>query len=59
MVAFAPMFQRAGLFQGPMNDTNIYLYGGSSPDVNTSFPGYQSPQSGQYTLWGFDTIIHA
>jgi len=55
---WAPIYQLAALFQGPENDTNIYVYGGSSPDVNTSFPGYQWPYSNQYTLWGFDTITH-
>src|ERR1700733_7246513 len=55
---FAPIFQRAALFQGPTKDTNVYLYGGSSPDVNMSFPGYQWPYSSQYVLWGFDTITH-
>jgi hypothetical protein len=59
--SWVPILQRAALFHGPENDTNVYLYGGSSPDVNTSFPGYQSPilNSNQYTLWGFDTVNHS
>lgn len=54
-----PIVEHGALYHGPISDPRIYLYGGATPDVNTSFPGYQQPTSDQYSLWGFDTNSHS
>lgn len=51
-----PQVVRGALYQGMAGDNNIYLYGGSTSYVNTSFPGYQGPGSDLYTLWSYDTV---
>ena len=53
-----PIVERGALYHGPTSDSKVYLYGGITSDVNTSFPGYQAPSSSQYSLWGFDTSSH-
>lgn len=50
-----PLVVDAALYSGPTTDTSIYLYGGTTSYVNTSFPGYQDPTSSQYALWSYDT----
>ncbi|KAK7754885.1 hypothetical protein SLS62_003199 [Diatrype stigma] len=52
---YVPKVQSGALFQGQPDDPQIYLYGGVTPDVNTSFTDYQAPTTNQYTLWGFNT----
>ena len=50
-----PLVVDAALYPGSSDDNNIYLYGGTVSNVNTSFPGYQKPSSSQYALWSYDT----
>jgi hypothetical protein len=45
-----PRVQSAALFQGAPGDTQIYLYGGVTPTINTTFPHWQWPTTNQYTL---------
>lgn len=47
-----PIVQNAALFHGGLNDETLYLYGGVTPTINTSFPNYQTVTADQYTLWG-------
>ncbi|KAI9740608.1 MAG: hypothetical protein M1834_005189 [Cirrosporium novae-zelandiae] len=54
----SPIFQNGALFQGPPSDSQIYLYGGATTSINTSFPDWQQTYSNQYNLWGFDTESH-
>ncbi|ORY70271.1 uncharacterized protein BCR38DRAFT_421626 [Pseudomassariella vexata] len=55
---YVPDVQMGALFHGPADDTQVYLDGGVTPDINTSFTGWQSPTAKQYNLWGFDTESH-
>jgi hypothetical protein len=48
-----PNVQNAAIFRGPVNDPQIYLYGGVTPSINQSFPGWQWPTTNQYTLYVF------
>ena len=48
---------RGALYQGPPGDASIYMYGGSTPDLNTSFPGWRPPAPATYSLWSYDTAI--
>lgn len=52
-----PLVGRGVLYQGPPDDDNIYLYGGTTDYSNSSFPGWRSPDSPTYSLWVFDTVI--
>lgn len=45
-----PIVQSGALFHGMPNDSQIYLFGGVTPDVNTSFPEFQTPTTSQYAL---------
>ena len=49
-----PVMSRGALFYGSDSDANIYLYGGAVSYVNSSFPGFHSPQPAQYALWSYD-----
>lgn len=49
-----PVLSRGALFYGSANDSNIYLWGGTTSYWNTSFPGFEAPTSQQYSLWSFD-----
>lgn len=51
-----PLVVNAALYPGASNDTNIYLYRGTVSFVNTSFPGFEWPESEQYSLWSYDTV---
>ncbi|CAJ2514047.1 Uu.00g021660.m01.CDS01 [Anthostomella pinea] len=53
-----PKVQSGALFHGTPDDDQVYLYGGVTPDVNTSFADWQAPTTNQYTLWGFNTKSH-
>ena len=46
-----PKVQSGALFPGTSNDTQIYLYGGVTPDGNTSFPEWQAPTTQNHTLY--------
>ena len=37
------------------DDTNIYLWGGTTSFTNTSFPGFESPTPAKHSLWAYDT----
>ena len=49
-----PVLSRGALFYGSANDSNIYLWGGTTSYWNTSFPGFEAPTPQQYSLWSFD-----
>ncbi|KAI1081449.1 hypothetical protein F5B20DRAFT_569830 [Whalleya microplaca] len=53
-----PIVQSGALFHGMLDDPQVYLYGGMTPDSNTSFVDWQAPTTSQYALWGFDTQTH-
>lgn len=48
------MLSRGALFYSSANDSNIYLWGGTTSYSNTSFPGYEAPIPQEYSLWLFD-----
>ena len=50
-----PQVVRGALYQGAPDDPNIYLYGGTTSFLNTSFPNYTDPYTNQYSLWSYDT----
>ncbi|KAI0540586.1 hypothetical protein GGR58DRAFT_498938 [Xylaria digitata] len=50
-----PIVQSGVLFQGNPDDPQIYLYGGVTSDINTSFVDWQGPTTSQYSLWGLNT----
>ena len=52
----APVLSNRALYSGNSNDSKIYLYGGTTSFINTSFPGYQIPYTDQYSLWSYDTV---
>lgn len=45
-----PIVESGVLYQGGLNDNQVYLFGGVTPDVNTSFQGFQWPTTSQYAL---------
>lgn len=45
-----PIVESGVLYQGGPNDNQVYLFGGVTTDVNTSFPGFQWPTTSQYAL---------
>ncbi|KAK7941356.1 uncharacterized protein PG986_013743, partial [Apiospora aurea] len=55
---YVPKVGSGALFHGPPNDPQIYLYGGVTSALNTSFIDYQAPTTNQYALWGFNTQTH-
>lgn len=50
-----PQVVRGTMYHGPQGDDGIYLYGGTTSYVNTSFSGWQPPTPSTYTLWSYDT----
>ena len=52
-----PILSRGALYQGMIDDTNIYLWGGTTSYTNTSFPGFQSPTPANQSLWAYDTAL--
>ena len=52
-----PVVVRGALYQGAKSDDNIYLYGGTTSYINTSFAGFQSSTTNQYSLWSYDTVL--
>ncbi|KAK8035783.1 hypothetical protein PG991_001856 [Apiospora marii] len=55
---YIPIVGSGALFRGPLNDPQVYLYGGVTSALNTSFVDYQAPTTNQYALWGFNTQTH-
>lgn len=53
-----PMVARAGLVGGGAGDNNIYLFGGTTLSVNSSFTPNPLPDSESYFMWAFDTGLH-
>ncbi|KAL9120371.1 MAG: hypothetical protein Q9187_003073 [Circinaria calcarea] len=54
-VISTPALSRGALYGGMDNDTNIYLYGGTTSYINTSDPAWQPPTSSRYSLFSYDT----
>lgn len=50
-----PNYVRGALYAGAESDPNLYLYGGTSSFVNTSFPGFFYPIPPLYSLWSYDS----
>lgn len=47
---YVPIVGSGALFHGPPNDPQVYLYGGVTSALNTSFVDYQAPTTNQYAL---------
>lgn len=56
---FPPNYVRGALYAGAESDPNLYLYGGTSSFVNTSFPGFFYPIPPLYSLWLYDSSGHS
>ncbi|CAO1598027.1 hypothetical protein XANCAGTX0491_001803 [Xanthoria calcicola] len=55
----APPVTTAGsVLYGSDDDPNIYLFGGTVSNVNTSFPGYRPALPITYTMWSFNIKSH-
>lgn len=52
-----PILSRGALYQGASDDTNIYLWGGTTSYTNTSFPGFELPSPAKQSLWAYNTIL--
>ena len=50
-----PIVAKGALWAGTSKDDNIWLWGGTTSYINTSFPGFQEPYPAQYSLWSFNT----
>ncbi|KAL8631692.1 hypothetical protein Q9189_002599 [Teloschistes chrysophthalmus] len=53
-----PVVSRGAFYYGSDNDPNIYLWGGTTSKVNTSFPGFIGPLPITFTMWSFNTHSH-
>ena len=53
--ALPPQVVRGTMYYGSQDNNNIYLYGGTTSYVNTSFLGWQPSTPSTYTLWSYDT----
>ena len=51
-----PILSRGAMYHGTDEDDNIYLWGGTTSEWNTSFPGYQGPSVQQYSLWSYNLV---
>lgn len=51
-----PAMVRGALFRGPINDSKLYTYGGSTFLANTSAEYWESPPDDTYSVWSFDTV---
>lgn len=51
-----PFLSRGALYHGKDDDENIYLWGGTTSYLNTSFPGWASPYVSTYSLWSYSII---
>lgn len=49
-----PFLVRGSIFQGPSNDTKLYMFGGSTTYENNSFPGFVGPTSDRHPLYSYD-----
>ncbi|KAF2874637.1 hypothetical protein BDV95DRAFT_337793 [Massariosphaeria phaeospora] len=53
-----PSLIRGHIFHGPLENPDIYVYGGTTYMGNQTFEGYNSPDSAIYSLWSYtpDTL---
>lgn len=51
-----PFLSRGALYHGMDDDENIYLWGGTTSYLNTSFPGWVTPYVSTYSLWSYSII---
>lgn len=52
---YPPVFVRGALYAGMQDDPDLYLYGGTTSWVNSTFPGFYYPIPPLYSLWSYDT----
>ena len=50
-----PVVSRGALYYGSDDDPNVYLWGGTTSYINTSFPGFVAPLPITYTMWSYNT----
>ncbi|ORY13046.1 hypothetical protein BCR34DRAFT_600168 [Clohesyomyces aquaticus] len=48
-----PSLIRGHMFHGPDNTSDVFLFGGTTYQGNTSFQGYSSPDASTYPLWSY------
>lgn len=51
-----PFLSRGALYHGMDDDENIYLWGGTTSYLNTSFPGWLPQYVSTYSLWSYSII---
>lgn len=51
-----PVLSRGAMYHGTDEDENIYLWGGTTSEWNTNFPGYEGPSVQQYSLWSYNLV---
>lgn len=51
-----PVLARGALWPGANDDDNIYLWGGTTSYMNTSFPGFKNPYPANYSLWSYNIV---
>ena len=51
-----PFLSRGALYHGMDDDENIYLWGGTTSYLNTSFPGWTPQYVSTYSLWSYSII---
>jgi hypothetical protein len=49
-----PSLMRGHLYHGPSDDSNIFLYGGTTYMQNQSFPTFTRPDASTYPLWTYN-----
>lgn len=47
---------RGALYHGMDADDNIYMWGGTTSYLNSSFPGWESPYVPIYSLWSYNIV---
>ncbi|TVY82131.1 Kelch repeat-containing protein [Lachnellula suecica] len=53
-----PVIIRGALFSGGLGDDNVYIYGGTTSALNSSFVDYTLPISPEYSLWSYNTATN-
>ncbi|MCJ1470714.1 hypothetical protein MMC07_009361 [Pseudocyphellaria aurata] len=51
-----PFLSRGALYHGMDGDENMYMWGGTTSYLNTSFPGWVSQSVSTYSLWSYSII---
>lgn len=54
-----PSLVQGAMFSGASSDPKLFVYGGTTSMVNTSFPGYMSNNPKGAALWSYDTSTQA